>query len=306
MWYHFAMKCNLCPRNCNVDRTTKLGFCNSPSLANIYRVGTHHWEEPCISGTKGSGTIFFGGCNLRCRFCQNYQISRNGNGVLMDENQLADLFLRVADSGVHNVNLVTPQHYSDIIARALSKVKHKLSVPVVYNTNSYESVGALANLDGLVDVYLPDIKFVDATLSANLCGAANYFEVASKALGEMLRQQPQNVFDNNGILQKGVIVRHLVLPSQVEDSKRVLDFLANVDKQITVSVMSQFFVAQQDDKYAFLNRKLTNREYQNVVDYFFNVGLTNGYMQDVSSATQDYLPIFDTNQVLSFLNGEKQ
>ena len=198
MWYHFAMKCNLCPRNCNVDRTTKLGFCNSPSLANIYRVGTHHWEEPCISGTKGSGTIFFGGCNLRCRFCQNYQISRNGNGVLMDENQLADLFLRVADSGVHNVNLVTPQHYSDIIARALSKVKHKLSVPVVYNTNSYESVGALANLDGLVDVYLPDIKFVDATLSANLCGAANYFEVASKALGEMLRQQPQNVFDNIG------------------------------------------------------------------------------------------------------------
>ena len=264
------------------------------------------WEEPCISGTLGSGTVFFGGCNLRCRFCQNYQISRNGNGVTMDENQLANLFLRVANSGVHNVNLVTPQHYSNVIARALAKVKHKLPVPVVYNTNSYESVGALANLEGLVDVYLPDFKFVDSTLAQNLCGAGNYFEVASKALVEMLRQQPNNLFDNNGILQRGVIVRHLVLPSQVEDSKRVLDFLASVDKSITVSVMSQFFVANHDDKYPFLNRKLTKREYQNVVDYFFNVGLTNGYMQDTSSATQDYLPTFDVADVIKFLSGENQ
>ena len=264
------------------------------------------WEEPCISGTLGSGTVFFGGCNLRCRFCQNYQISRNGQGVTMDEKQLETLFLRVADSGVHNINLVTPQHYSDVIARVLSKVKHKLSVPVVYNTNSYESVGALSNLDGLIDVYLPDFKFVDSTLSANLCGAGNYFEVASKALLEMLRQQPNNRFDDNGILQKGVIVRHLVLPSLVEDSKRVLDFLASVDKNITVSVMSQFFVAQHDDKFPFLNRKLTQREYQNVVDYFFNLGLKNGYMQDVSSATQDYLPTFDVADVLKFINGENQ
>jgi putative pyruvate formate lyase activating enzyme len=261
------------------------------------------WEEPCISGTLGSGTVFFGGCNLRCRFCQNYQISRSGEGVLLDENQLANLLLRVANSGVHNVNLVTPQHYSDVIARALAKVKHKLPVPVVYNTNSYESVGALANLEGLVDVYLPDFKFVDSTLSNNLCGASNYFEVASAALAEMLRQQPVNVFDDDGIIQRGVIVRHLVIPSQVEDSKRVLDFLASVDKDVTVSVMSQFFVAQQDDKYPFLNRKLTNREYQNVVDYFFNVGLTNGYMQDPSSATQDYLPTFDVNDVLAYLKG---
>lgn len=297
------MKCNLCPRNCNVDRTTKLGFCNSPAVANVYRVGKHMWEEPCVSGTLGSGTVFFGGCNLRCRFCQNYQISRSGEGVLLDENQLANLLLRVANSGVHNVNLVTPQHYSDVIARALAKVKHKLPVPVVYNTNSYESVGALANLEGLVDVYLPDFKFVDSTLSANLCGASNYFEVASAALVEMLRQQPVNVFDDDGIIQRGVIVRHLVIPSQVEDSKRVLDFLSSVDKNITVSVMSQFFVAQQDDKYPFLNRKLTSREYQNVVDYFFNVGLANGYMQDPSSATQDYLPTFDVNDVLAYLKG---
>ena len=306
MWYHFAMKCNLCPRNCNVDRTTKQGFCNSPSLANVYRVGKHNWEEPCISGTKGSGTIFFGGCNLRCRFCQNYQISRNGSGVLMDDNQLADLFLQVADSGVHNVNLVTPQHYSDTIARALCKVKHKLAVPVVYNTNSYEGVGALSNLDGLIDIYLPDIKFFDSKLSANFCGAANYFEVASKALCEMLRQQPQTTFDADGMAQKGVIVRHLVLPGHVEDSKCVMDFLASINKDIYVSVMSQFFVAQHDDKYSELNRKLTQREYDKVIDYFFNVGLHNGFMQELSSATKDYLPHFDTNQVVSFLNGEKQ
>ena len=306
MWYHFAMKCNLCPRNCNVDRTTKLGFCNSPSFANVYRVGKHDWEEPCISGTKGSGTIFFGGCNLRCRFCQNYQISRDGNGVLMDDNQLANLFLRVADSDVHNINLVTPQHYSDAIARALEKVKHKLSIPVVYNTNSYESVGALANLNGLIDVYLPDIKFFDSTLSANFCGSSNYFEVASKALLEMLRQQPITIFDNDGMVQKGVIVRHLVLPGHIEDSKFVLDFLANLNKDIYVSVMSQFFVAQRDDKYSELNRKLTQREYDNIIDYFFNVGLHNGFMQELASATKDYLPNFDTNQVESFLNGEKQ
>jgi len=298
------MKCNLCPRNCNVDRTTKLGFCNSPHLANVYRVGKHMWEEPCVSGTLGSGTVFFGGCNLRCRFCQNYQISRSGNGVALDDNQLAYLLQKVANSGVHNVNLVTPQHYSDVIARALSKVKHKLPVPVVYNTNSYESVGALSNLDGLIDVYLPDFKFVDSSLSQQLCGAANYFDVASKAVCEMLRQQPTNTFDANGILQRGVIVRHLVIPGQTEDSKRVLDFLASVDKQMLVSVMSQFFVAQHDNDYPFLNRRLTQREYDNVVDYFFNVGLVNGYMQDVSSATEDYLPTFDTQHVLDFLYGE--
>ncbi len=223
----------------------------------------------------------------------------------MDDNQLADLFLRVADSGVANVNLVTPQHYSDTIARALAKVKHKLAVPVVYNTNSYESVGALVNLDGLIDVYLPDIKFCDSKLSANLCGAANYFDVASKALLEMLRQQPQTIFDDDGIVNKGVVVRHLVLPGHVEDSKCVLDFLASVNKDIYVSVMSQFFVAQHDDKYNELNRKLTQREYDNVIDYFFNVGLHNGFMQELTSATKDYLPNFDTNQVVSYLNGEK-
>lgn len=223
----------------------------------------------------------------------------------MDVNQLADLFLQVSHSGAHNLNLVTPQHYSDVIAKALAMVKSQLSVPVVYNTNSYEQVGALANLNGLVDVYLPDIKFFDSNLSKNFCGVYNYFDVASKALLEMLRQQPTVSFDGDGMVKNGVIVRHLVLPGHVEDSKKVLDFLASVNKDIYVSVMSQFFVAQTDDKYPELNRKLTNREYNNVIEYFFNVGLKNGFMQDLSSATQDYLPSFDLNEVKKIVyNGE--
>lgn len=286
------MNCNLCPRNCNVDRLERLGVCQTKGIV-LARVSRHDWEEPCISGSKGSGTVFFAGCNLHCRFCQNYDITARTHGVALTEERLADLLLYVQDMGVANINLVTAAHVSDGVARALQLAKPRLRIPVVYNTSSYEKVQALRRLEGLVDVYLPDLKFCDSALSAVMCGAPNYFDVATQAIAEMRRQQPQDVFDDDGYITRGVIVRHLVLPSFTEDSKRVLDWLAAFDKDIYVSLMSQYFPARQDKVIPALNRRLFRHEYQGAKQYFFNVGLHNGYCQDISSATRDYLPEFD-------------
>lgn len=285
------MICTLCPRNCNTDRKEKPGVCATRG-AVLSRVAKHFWEEPCISGSVGSGTVFFAGCNLRCRFCQNYDITVKPHGVEVSAQRLADVFLFVQQSGAANVNLVTPSHVSHVVRKALELCKHKLQIPVVYNTSSYEKVAALQALDGLVDVYLPDLKFASADVSKLMCNAADYFEVATAAIAEMKRQQPQNVYEN-GYIQKGLIVRHLVLPGFVEDSKRVLDWVAHFDAETVVSLMSQYFPARQDKTVAQLNRRLYKHEYENVKDYFFNLGLSNGYMQDLTSATKDYLPQFD-------------
>lgn len=294
------MNCNLCPRNCNVDRQLKSGFCGTNDIL-VSRVAPHMWEEPCVSGQKGSGTIFFAGCNLRCRFCQNYDITVKPHGVKVTVEQLADLFLYVQSLGVANINLVTASHFADKVAIALRLVKPHLTIPVVYNTSSYEKVDTIRLFDGLVDVYLPDLKFCDQTLASNFAGAPNYFEVATKAIAEMRRQQPIDKFID-GYITNGVIVRHLVLPGCVEDSKRILDWIANFDKNIHVSVMSQYFPTRTDALYPQLNRKLFKREYQSVCDYFTNVGLTNGFTQDVSSATVDYLPDFVDDDVVVILN----
>ena len=294
------MKCNLCPRGCNADRGTGKGVCGTDG-AVLSRVGTHVWEEPCISGSRGSGTIFFAGCNLKCRFCQNYDVTVRPHGSKVDARRLADVILYVAGSGVHNVNLVTAAHVSDVVAQALSLCKHRLKVPVVYNTSSYESVRALKNLEGLVDVYLPDLKFCSAKLSADMCNAADYFSVATAAIEEMRRQQPQNVYAE-GILQRGVLVRHLVLPNMTEDTKRVLDWLAAFDKTLPVSLMAQYFPARRDDKFPFLNRRLYSHEYRNAVEYFFNVGLTQGYTQEAQSATKDYVPDFSDAEMAALLD----
>ncbi len=217
-------------------------------------------------------------------------------------DKLADVFLYVADCGVANINLVTGAQFSDKIALALEKVKSKLRVPVVYNTSSYEKVSALKNLDGLVDVYLPDLKFCSTEVSKDLANAPDYFEVATSAIDEMKRQQPIDKFDADGYITNGVVIRHLVLPSYVEDTKKVLDWIFQNYPDAIVSLMSQYFVARHDDKFPQLNRKLYPREYNSARDYFFNVGLKNGYCQDVSSATADYLPTFDTNDVKKILD----
>ena len=294
------MNCNLCPRNCNVDRQLKSGFCGASDVL-VSRVAPHMWEEPCISGQKGSGTIFFSGCNLRCRFCQNYDITVEPHGVSVTIEQLADLFLYVQSLGVANINLVTASHFADKVALALKLAKPHLTIPVVYNTSSYEKVDTIRLFEGLVDVYLPDLKFCDQMLANNFASAPNYFDVATKAIAEMRRQQPVDRFDN-GYMTNGVIVRHLVLPGCVEDSKRILDWLANFDSTIHVSIMSQYFPARTDALYPQLNRKLFKHEYQSVCDYFANIGLTNGFTQDVSSATVDYLPDFTDDDVIAILS----
>lgn len=298
--YNITMNCTNCPRSCNVDRTLRAGFCGTKGIV-LSRVSRHNWEEPCISGAKGSGTVFFAGCNLKCRFCQNYDISVAPHGVEVSFKQLAEVFLYLQDEGVANINLVTPSHIADEVAKALELVKHKLRLPVVYNTASYENVSALKKLEGLVDVYLPDLKFCDATVSKTLCGVENYFEVACAAIKEMMRQQPAQVFDADGYIQKGVIIRHLVLPGFTEDSKRILDWIAKQNKNAFVSLMSQYFPARIDAAFPQLNRRLFKHEYQSVLDYFFNVGLHNGFMQDAASATADYLPDFDDKEVKKIL-----
>ena len=294
------MKCNLCPRNCNIERSERVGVCRTNDII-ISRVARHDWEEPCISGAKGSGTVFFAGCNLHCRFCQNYDISIRPHGVTVSPRQLADIFMYVQDLGVANVNLVTPSHFADKIAEALRLAKPYLKIPVVYNTGSYEKVEALKNLEGLVDVYMPDLKFCSSEVSKSLAGASNYFEVATRAIEEMRRQQPEDVFDSDGYMVRGVLIRHLVLPSYCEDSKRILDWIARFDSNAYVSLMSQYFPARIDPDFPQLNRRLHRHEYESVKEYFFNVGLHNGYCQDVSSATVDYLPDFVDVEVKKIL-----
>lgn len=267
----------------------------------LSRVGRHDWEEPCISGTKGSGTVFFAGCNLKCRFCQNYDISVAPHGISVTPQKLADVFLYLQDQGVANVNLVTASHVVPQVAQALSIAKPRLQIPVVYNTSSYEKVSALQQLDGLVDVYLPDLKFCDSAVSSLLCGAADYFSVATAAICEMRRQQPVDLFDKEGYMQKGLLIRHLVLPSFTEDSKRILDWIASFGKETFVSLMSQYFPARQDAVVLQLNRRLFAHEYENVLQYFHNVGLKNGFMQDASSAVVDYLPLFEDDSVAKLL-----
>lgn len=295
-----VMNCTLCPRDCNVDRSLNNGVCRTEKLT-VSRVGKHMWEEPCISGALGSGTIFFAGCNLHCRFCQNYDISVKPHGVKITSERLADIMLYLQDTGVANVNLVTPSHFADKVANALEIAKPQLRIPVVYNTSSYEKVDVIKRFEGLVDVYLPDIKFCDPQVGKKYAGANNYFEVATKAVAEMRRQQPKDVFDADGYIKRGVIVRHLVLPANVEDSKRILDWIASFDKSLYVSVMSQYFVARVDKDYPELNRKLYRHEYESVVEYFNNVGLSNGYCQDYCSATRDYLPSFDEAELVGLL-----
>ena len=299
-YYNVAMKCTLCPRNCNVDRAVQAGVCRTDGIL-VSRVARHDWEEPCISGDKGSGTVFFAGCNLHCRFCQNYDISIRPHGVEVSSEELADIFLYVQQMGWRNINLVTPSHFADKLALALQLAKPHLNIPIVYNTSSYEKVAVLKLLEGLVDVYLPDLKFCSPDVSQQLAGARDYFKVATKAIAEMRRQQPNDLFDERGYMTKGLIIRHLVLPSVVEDSKKVLDWISNFDKDIYVSLMSQYFPARTDDKFPQLNRRLYRHEYESLQQYFFNVGLHNGFSQDVSSATVDYLPEFGDETVLEAL-----
>jgi len=287
--------CNLCPRACGVDRESRLGFCASPEDAAVSRVSLHMWEEPPISGERGSGTIFFSGCNLRCVFCQNKAISRGAaDAKIYGADALAELFLSVEGMGAHNINLVTPTHFVSTVSKALEKVKSRLSIPVVYNSSGYELASSLRMLDGLVDVYLPDLKYASGELAAKYSSAPDYPEIAKAALREMYRQTGTVSFDEAGMITRGVIVRHLVLPSHRKDSIAVLDTLAELlpIKDIRLSLMSQYTPEFAIDcEFRELHRRVTTFEYNSVLDHALSLGF-EGYFQHRSSASASYTPDF--------------
>lgn len=270
-------------------------------MYKIARVGLHHFEEPCLSGTRGSGTIFFSGCNLRCLFCQNFEISHGGKGLEISEKQLIDCMLYLKDIGAHNINLVTPSNYTLALAKTLETAKNKVNLPIVWNSSGYETVANLKKLDGLVDVYLPDFKYSDDNLAWEYSHAKGYEDVAIKAIAEMRRQQPVDVFDEDDMMKKGVIVRHLVLPNAIENTRGVLKDIASIDKDMIVSLMGQYFPTPAVETHPVLFRRITQEEYDEATDAFFDAGLTNGFSQELDSATEEYVPDFDLQALQAIL-----
>ena len=292
----FMKECRVCPRNCSADRLSdQKGFCRAGAEIILARAALHMWEEPCISGKEGSGAVFFSGCSLGCKFCQNGQISRGQTGKKVTADRLADIFLELQQQKANNINLVTAGHFLPQVAEAIEKSRNRgLQIPVVYNSSGYEKSEMLKLLEGLVDVYLPDFKYMDPELAEKYSYARDYPEVAKEALKEMVRQTGTPEFDRQGIMKKGVIVRHLLLPGHVKDSRRVLEYLLSTyGKEIYISLMNQYtpMPAMKDDPR--LSRKVTDREYQRLIDYGLQLGLENGFIQEGETAKESFIPEFN-------------
>lgn len=292
------MICNACPRKCNVDRQNTLGYCKSPDKFKLARAALHFWEEPCISGKNGSGAIFFSGCNLGCVFCQNFDISHNCKGVEVSDDKLIDIMKSLIDKGANNINLVNPTHYSIQLLRVFEK--YKPPVPIVYNTSGYDSVETLRLFDGIVDVYLPDFKYIRPDKAQKYSKAENYPQVAEAALTEMKRQVKSDVFDDRGIMQKGMIIRHLVLPSNTNASVEALDYLAKNFDDTYISVMAQYVPCGDLSDYKEINRPLTQREYDKVINHILDLGLDKIFVQELEAASDEFIPDFDFTGVVDF------
>lgn len=292
--------CLLCPRKCGINRSTgQTGVCGVSSEIKVARAALHYWEEPCISGKRGSGAVFFSGCSLHCVFCQNREISDGKAGKVISKERLSDIFMELADKGANNINLVTPGQYIPDIVWAVNDAKSRgMKLPIIYNTSGYENVTELKLLEGIVDVYLPDFKYMDSTLSARYSRAKDYPSVAKQALSEMVRQQPDVVIDNaTGLIQKGVIVRQLLLPGHVNDAKAVLKYLYDTyHNHVYISMMSQFTPIALKD-YPEINRTVTRREYERLVDYALEIGITNAFIQEGDVAKDSFIPAFDCEGV---------
>lgn len=292
--------CLLCPRKCGINRRTgQTGVCGVSSEIKVARAALHYWEEPCISGKRGSGAVFFSGCSLHCVFCQNREISDGKAGKLISKERLSDIFMELADKGANNINLVTPGQYIPDIVWAVNDAKSRgMKLPIIYNTSGYENVTELKLLEGIVDVYLPDFKYMDSTLSARYSRAKDYPSVAKQALSEMVRQQPDVVIDDaTGLIQKGVIVRQLLLPGHVNDAKAVLKYLYDTyHNHVYISMMSQFTPIALKD-YPEINRTVTRREYERLVDYALEIGITNAFIQEGDVAKDSFIPAFDCEGV---------
>lgn len=292
--------CLLCPRKCGINRSTgQTGVCGVSSEIKVARAALHYWEEPCISGKKGSGAVFFSGCSLHCVFCQNREISDGKAGKVISKERLSDIFMELAVKGANNINLVTPGQYIPDIVWAVNDAKSRgMKLPIIYNTSGYENVTELKLLEGIVDVYLPDFKYMDSTLSAMYSRAKDYPSVAKQTLSEMVRQQPDVVIDDaTGLIQKGVIVRQLLLPGHVNDAKAVLKYLYDTyHDHVYISMMSQFTPIALKD-YPEINRTVTRREYERLVDYALKIGITNAFIQEGDVAKDSFIPAFDCEGV---------
>lgn len=290
------MKCELCARKCNVDRSSETGYCGMSDRITIARAALHMYEEPCITGDGGSGAIFFTGCSLGCVYCQNHKIAEGKAGLKISEDRLLEIFFELKDKGAENINLVTPTHYIPEIRRTIIRAKEKgFDLPFVYNTGGYDDPKALRTLEGLIDIYLPDFKYMDEELAALYSNAPDYPKAAFEAISEMVRQvKPE--YNEEGRLKKGVIVRHLVLPGSVKNSIKVLDFLKeHFGDDILISLMNQYTPMPhlERDKYPKLTRKVTKREYDKVVDHALDIGLENGFFQEGDTAKESFIPDFD-------------
>lgn len=286
------MICNQCPRKCNVDRSKTIGRCSVQEKIKIARADLHFWEEPCISGKNGSGAVFFSGCNLGCVFCQNYEISHKCIGREIDDNELIRIFEALINKGANNLNLVNPTHYAKQISEVLKRWKSP--VPIIYNSSGYESVETLKLLDGLVDIYLPDFKYISSEKAKKYSRAEDYPEVAMLALAEMKKQVGEDVFVD-GLMKKGMIIRHLVLPSNTNASIKALEYLTKNYRNTYISVMAQYTPYGDLEEFAEINRPLTKREYNKIVDYVISLGLEKIYIQDLTSSSEQFIPEFSEN-----------
>lgn len=298
---NYYENCKLCPRNCGVNRKNNIGFCGQSDKLYAARAALHMWEEPCISGEQGSGTVFFTGCNLRCVYCQNRQIAVGGTGFEITTKRLSEIFLKQQENGAHNINLVTPTHYVPHIIEALDMVRGKsLTIPVLYNCGGYESVETLKLLRGYVDIYMPDFKYMDKTIAKKYSNAEDYPEMAKLAIEEMVLQSGGCVFDENGIMTKGVIVRHLVLPSYVQNSMQVIKYLHQTyGQKIYMSIMNQYTPMPYVSKYPEINRTVTEAEYDEVINYAVQIGVENAFVQEGTAARESFIPLFDGEGIVN-------
>ena len=288
-------KCQICPHNCKVNRAQgQIGRCKCNDKIKIALVSTHEYEEPCISGKNGSGTVFFSNCNLNCIYCQNYEISQLGKGREITIEELADIFIKQQEKGVNNINLVTPTMYAYQIIEAIKIARENgLGIPIIYNTNGYERVETIKALDGYIDVYLPDLKYYSDTLSKKYSNVDKYFEVATKAIKEMYRQVGRATFNEEGIIQKGVIVRHLILPNHLQNTKHILKWIKENLGDIYVSIMAQYFPTYKAKGDSLIGRKLTKKEYKEIENFLYTLNLQNGYIQELGEHEEEYVPEWD-------------
>ena len=288
--------CKLCPRNCGANRLKeKRGFCGALDKVKVARAALHYWEEPCISGNIGSGTVFFSHCTLKCVFCQNYNISQCEWGKEITIERLSEIFLELQEKGALNINLVTPTHYVPQIIEALKIAKSKgLKLPIIYNSSGYEKVETIKLLKGYIDVYLPDIKYFDSKYSSKYSKANSYFDLAIEAVKEMVNQVGEVEFDKDGIIKKGVIIRHLMLPGLLFDSKKVIDSIyKNFGDKVYISIMNQYTPLENVENYPELNKSLNSKHYDAIIDYALNIGVKNGFIQEEGTDKESFIPLFN-------------